>query len=416
MHLDMQTMSAVNVAVTAVLGGVLLFTWLREHDSPFVGQWGLALLIQAVGVLLAASATGTTSELLTLGTVAIISGDALKWKASREFARRKAPLFWLLAGPLAFLFVVELGYLHSFDGQLNVICAILAAYNFAAALELASLRDEQITSRALAMVLLVGVGLSYLSWLPLNLLMPIREAEWVMVSFWFPATIFLTVLLRTALAFTVLSMAKERRERERRIEALTDALTGLANRRALFEAADNLNHHRNLNGQAISVLIFDLDHFKETNDRFGHALGDRVLKLFAAAARKHLDGASIIARLGGEEFAAIFPCDDPLEAAGAAEAVRHAFANAAAFADGLPVGATVSVGVAWEPFITGDLNALFRRADAALYVAKQAGRNRVELLGPDDSNPLAEVEAALRYACRASLFDIAEPSPAKLRA
>jgi len=415
MHLDMHTMSAVNVAVTAVLGGVLLFTWLREHGSPFVGLWGLALLIQAAGVVLAA-APANGGELLIIGTAAIIFGDALKWKACREFTHRDAGSFWLLLGPVGFLLAAQAGYLQSFDQQLNAVCTILAAYNFAAASELARLKGEQLTSRVPAIVLLVVVGLSYLSWLPLNIAMPIREAQWVMVSFWFPATILLTVLLRTALAFTVLSMAKERRELEQRVEALTDALTGLANRRALFEATDALSQNRDLRREAISVLIFDLDHFKETNDRFGHALGDRVLKLFATAAQKHLNGTSIVARLGGEEFAAILPRADPLEAAGAAEAVRRAFAAAAAFVDGLAVGATVSVGVAWEPFVAGDLNALFRRADAALYVAKRSGRNRVELLGPDDANPLAEVEAALRYARRASLLDLAEPAPAKLRA
>jgi diguanylate cyclase (GGDEF)-like protein len=130
----------------------------------------------------------------------------------------------------------------------------------------------------------------------------------------------------------------------------------------------------------------------------------------------HLNGTSIVARLGGEEFAALMPGAGPIEAAGAAETIRHAFANSAAFVDGLPVGATVSVGVAWEYSVTGDVNALFRRADAALYVAKRSGRNRVELLGPDDQGRLAEMEAALRSARRASLLDIAEPSPAKLRA
>ena len=110
----------------------------------------------------------------------------------------------------------------------------------------------------------------------------------------------------------------------------------------------------------------------------------------------------MVARLGGEEFAAILPGADPLEAVGAGDAVRRAFANSAAFVDGLPVGATVSVGAASDVGVAGDLNALFRRADAALYVAKRAGRNRVELLGPDDIKPMAEVEAAVRSA-RASL-------------
>jgi diguanylate cyclase (GGDEF)-like protein len=207
--------------------------------------------------------------------------------------------------------------------------------------------------------------------------MPIGKAQWAVLSVWFPAIILLTLLLRVALAFIVLSMAKERRELEQRVEALTDVLTGLPNRRALFEVADAIGQNRQLKADAIAVLIFDFDHFKQTNDRFGHALGDRVLKLFAITAQAHLNGPSIVARFGGEEFAAILPGADPLEAACAGEAVRHPFANSATFVDGLPVGATVSVGAASDVGVAGDLNALFRRADAALYVAKRAGRNRV---------------------------------------
>src|SRR3990170_4628619 len=137
--------------------------------------------------------------------------------------------------------------------------------------------------------------------------------------------------------------------------------------------------------------------------RFGLALGDRVLKLFAITAQAHLNGPSIVARLGGEEFAAILPGADPLEAACAGEAVRS-------------VGATVSVGAASDVGVAGDLNALFRRADAALYVAKRAGRNRVELLGPDDASPLAEVEAVVRTARRKLSADLADPFTVKLRA
>jgi diguanylate cyclase (GGDEF)-like protein len=123
-------------------------------------------------------------------------------------------------------------------------------------------------------------------------------------------------------------------------------------------------------------LIFDLDHFKRTNDRFGHELGDRVLKLFADTVRTNFEESSIVARLGGEEFAAILPGVDRLGAVEIGEAVRHAFANSGAFVDGLPVGATVSVGVAWDAGGGGDLNALFRRADAALYAAKRRAQPR----------------------------------------
>ena len=96
--------------------------------------------------------------------------------------------------------------------------------------------------------------------------------------------------------------------------------------------------------------------------------------------------------------------------------MRHAFANSAALVDGLPVGATVSVGSASDVGVAGDLNALFRRADAALYVAKRAGRNRIELLGSDDASPLAEVEGVVRTAKRKLFADHADPFTGKLSA
>lgn len=417
MHLDMQTMSAVNIAVTAILGGVLLFTWARERDSAFVGWWGLALLVMSAGVLMTATPATPRLNVLTLGMATIILSDAIKWKAAKEFAHGRAGLVWILLGPVGFLLAVHLGYLDSFDRRLGGLCTILAMYNFAAAFALTQAGAEQLPSRWPAVTLLIVIGLGYLSWLPLDLAMPITEAQWTFASVWFPMVILLTLLLRIALSFIVLSMAKERQELEQRVDALTDALTGLPNRRALFEVADAIGQNRQIRGDAISVLIFDLDHFKETNDRFGHALGDRVLKLFASTATKHLNGTSVVARLGGEEFVAILPGTDPLEAVGAAEAIRYAFANSAAFVDGLPVGATVSVGAAYALGITGDLNALFRRADAALYMAKRAGRNRVEILGAEHGEvALPDFATAMRMFKRGQAAAVADDPVFKLRA
>lgn len=417
MLLDIGTMSAVNVTVTAILGGVLLFTWARERESAFVGWWGLALLIMSAGVIMTALPAKPSADFLKLGMATTALSDALKWKAAREFSLGRARLLWILLGPVGFIVALQSGYLESFDQQLGALCTILAVYNFAAALALARVQDEQLPSRWPAVVLLVIIGLGYLSWLPLNLAMPLGNAQWVALSMWFPGIILLTLLLRIALAFIVLSMAKERQELQQRVDALTDALTGLPNRRALFEVADALGQNRQIKGDAISVLIFDLDRFKDTNDRFGHALGDRVLKLFATTASAHLNGTSLVARLGGEEFAAILPGADPLEAVGAGEAVRHAFAKSAAVVDGLPVGSTVSVGAASDIGIAGDLNALFRRADAALYVAKRAGRNRVELLGSDNGETaFPDFETAVRSAKRKRSAEGKGAFPAKLRA
>jgi diguanylate cyclase (GGDEF)-like protein len=416
MHLDMLTMSAVDITVTAIIGAVLVLNGAPERGTSFVSWWGLAMLLQSLGVVIAAvSSFRNAGDAATIGTATMILADALKWKASREFAHRRVGAFWIVIAPIGFLLATHSGYVESLDGRLILLVTVMAIFNLAAAIELANANGERLASRWPAVILLVVTSVSFVSWLPLSMLVPIHEAKAIFTSDWFPEIVLVSVLLRIALAFIVLSMAKERQELEQRVDALTDSLTGLPNRRALFEAADALGQNRDFKGDAVSVLLFDLDHFKETNDRFGHAFGDRVLKLFATTASGKLNGGSIVARLGGEEFAAILPGADPLEAAGAAEAVRRAFAKSAAFVDGLPVGATVSVGAASVAEIDGDLNALFRRADAALYMAKRAGRNRVELLGLEEGSPLAEVEV-VRSSIRKPFAPLTGPRPFKLRA
>lgn len=398
MHLDMLTMSAVNITVTAILGAVLVFTWARERGSPFVGWWGLAQLVMAAGIVIAAVGSLMNDvNLVTLGTASMIFSAALKWKAARQFENRQLHTLLLLAGPAAFLLAAHSGGLTSFDDRLIFVCTFIAAYDVATAFELARGYKERLKSRWPAVILQLASAVGYLSWLPLIVTTPIREAVLVFASTWFPAVILLTLLLRVALSFLVLAMAKERQELKQRVGALTDPLTGLPNRRALFEAADLLSHNPGLvKGQPVSVLIFDLDRFKETNDSFGHAVGDRVLKIFAATLTQQLHKDCIVARVGGEEFAAILPRADPVTATHAAEAVRSAFASSAATVDGLAVEGTVSVGAASNVDVDCDLSSLFRRADAALYAAKNAGRNRVELIGPEDMGGLETVRASMR--------------------
>jgi diguanylate cyclase (GGDEF)-like protein len=121
-----------------------------------------------------------------------------------------------------------------------------------------------------------------------------------------------------------------------------------------------------------------------------------VLKMFARTAHKYLNGSSIVGRLGGEEFAAILPDADMATAVEKAEAVRRAFARSAAFVNGMAVGGTVSVGVTSDVEVDTDLSGLFRRADAARYVAKRAGRNQVAFLETDDERVLPGSGAAIR--------------------
>jgi diguanylate cyclase (GGDEF)-like protein len=392
MQLDMVTMAIVNVSATAVLAGVLLFTWSRDAHDPeaaprFVGSWGLAMALQCVALaIVTVAARLNNGDVVSIGVSLIILSHAVRWHACRVYADRTPLPLWVLIGPIGFFFFAHSGFAETFGVRFIAACTIVALYNGAAAL---ALRDAgEALPRRPAMAMLTATAVGYLVWIPFYFSAPMQDVAAIFTSAWFPAVVLGTLLLRVALAFTVLSMAKEREELEQRHDALTDSLTGLPNRRALFEAADAVGQRRILGGTPVSVLIFDLDHFKDTNDSYGHNLGDEVLTIFGKTVLKHIKVRSIVGRLGGEEFAAILPGADAAAAVEAAEAVRRAFARAAAFVNGLAVGGTVSVGVASDVEVDTDLSGLFRRADAALYVAKRGGRNQVALLESDDDQVL----------------------------
>ncbi len=394
MQLDMITMSAVDFTVTTVLGLVLVFTWLRERGVRLVGWWGLLMLLEAGGVVVTACAAFFDDrEFLTFGLALMVLSNSLKWTASREFANRPTPVAWALLGPAAFLLVAYSGYVDSLLDRFLVFCVLTALCNFGAAFELSRDDGKPLISHWPAVVLLAVTGVACMTWVPLALARPFHESSEAFISNWFSALTLVMVTARVALAFVVLAMAKQRQEMQQRVDALTDTLTGLPNRRALYDSIDALEQDKTFQGSEISVLFFDLDHFKDVNDTFGHETGDCVLKLFAATAAEYLKGRGTIARMGGEEFAAVLPGVEAAEATETAEAIRQSFAMSAAEVDGHNTGTTVSVGIASRactPCDSSDLGALFRRADAALYVAKRSGRNRVEFAEPKGA-PLPDV-------------------------
>jgi diguanylate cyclase (GGDEF)-like protein len=201
---------------------------------------------------------------------------------------------------------------------------------------------------------------------------------------WFAIFALETLLYAIATAFIILTMAKERSERIHRTAATIDPLTEIFNRRALLETGRRILGRIAWDKQPVSVLMFDLDHFKKINDRFGHAVGDRALQTFARTAAVRLRATDILGRLGGEEFAAILPGTSLLSAAVAAERVRVAFQADAAEIDGLPIGGTVSIGVAATESPDSDIDTLLAQADIALYAAKASGRNRYVLSGSEE--------------------------------
>ena len=148
------------------------------------------------------------------------------------------------------------------------------------------------------------------------------------------------------------------------------------NRRGFSEATARVIEREANAGRPVTALIFDIDHFKSINDRFGHPAGDEILKLFSTVIINTLRITDLSGRIGGEEFAALLPCSLE-EGVLAAERVREAFAASGIAVDDGPVDTTVSIGVAGGPAGT-ELEVLLAAADTALYQAKRSGRNRVE--------------------------------------
>ncbi|HLI42991.1 MAG TPA: diguanylate cyclase [Acidimicrobiales bacterium] len=164
-----------------------------------------------------------------------------------------------------------------------------------------------------------------------------------------------------------------------RVEALTDPLTGLANRRALEDVIEaSVNRYQRF-GEPATLLFIDIDHFKDVNDSFGHAVGDGVLQRVGAALRERLRRGDLIARYGGEEFVALLP-DSTIESGSAlAESLRKRI-EALDLHDvcgDLPI--RVSIGVAGIGPGLLDAASLLAAADAAMYRAKREGRNRVSV-------------------------------------
>ncbi len=173
---------------------------------------------------------------------------------------------------------------------------------------------------------------------------------------------------------------RKRLEAELLALATTDTLTNLPNRRTFMDAIrSELARLQRIDGQVAAVLMFDLDHFKRVNDSFGHAAGDVALQHFSALLRNHLRRIDIAGRIGGEEFAVILPGADCQAAHSFAERLRLQLAAEPALYQGQEIPLTVSIGI--SPLRSSDNgpDAVLSRADKMLYLAKENGRNRVEV-------------------------------------
>jgi diguanylate cyclase (GGDEF)-like protein len=252
---------------------------------------------------------------------------------------------------------------------------IVSAYTFATAREIWTDRRKRGRWRWAAICMPILHGLVFLPPIPLAVMNAGEGA--LLTNGWIAVFTLETLLYVVGTAFIALMMVKERAESQYKMAAATDPLTGLLNRRGFMERADVLiGRSARKRGGRVSLLMFDLDHFKSINDRFGHAAGDAALRVFAETAQNTLREGDVVGRLGGEEFAALVS-GSAAEAAVAAERVRAAFEAAGVMVAGRAMAATVSIGISDARAKACNISHMLAHADTALYAAKEAGRNRV---------------------------------------
>jgi diguanylate cyclase (GGDEF)-like protein len=239
-------------------------------------------------------------------------------------------------------------------------------------------------SRWPSVIVLLAYGAVLLARVPAALLSSSFQDDSLMRGLSFALVDFGALLFTVVMAFLQLNMTKERTELKHKINSLIDPLSGVANRRAFLDGAADLLARQEADREPLAVLLFDLDHFKQINDRLGHAVGDEVLQSFAGTATDTLGADVLFARIGGEEFASCLPVGDLDEAYAIADRVRRNFAAAAARFGDDRLAPSVSVGVTLGCDPRSTIVELLSIVDRALYRAKEHGRNRVETEIPAD--------------------------------
>jgi diguanylate cyclase (GGDEF)-like protein len=344
--------------------------WLTDRRETYLFSYALGLAFIVSGLSTLAIRDGIPGQLIRYS--ALLTGLAIIYHGTYQFRRGTAPLAHLL--PLIATSIattcapVVLGYLGLGLISLNLWCT---AFTFMAASQYWSAREEAPFPLTISSGLFVLTSLSFLTcaWVLVaegNAVLAVQPDNW--------AEEFNSIMIivgLTGIGAISLTLNHSRATRRHRIEAQTDDLTGLLNRRALFEKFQSAPLPNNT-----AVMMFDIDHFKQINDEYGHAAGDAVIQHFGATLRASMRGLDTTARLGGEEFCAVLP-DMSLDLARAiGDRVRAELeARPIIFSD-KTIPATVSVGVACSGEAE-DFSTTLSRADSGLYKAKRGGRNRV---------------------------------------
>lgn len=375
MQLNLATLVMLDIYVLLLVSVLMLHAWTRGRDRT-LGYLAAALVVGSLGALV-----GTLRGLgfdwvpVVFSNLLVLFSAALAWTALRVFVGHPPSRWGMAAGGLLWLGLCLLPAFHqSLSVRITIGSLLMALYAVLGAWELWRSRLQlEVDYRPTLALMLLHAGF-YVVRAFLDRDLPF-DPEGQSTPF-FSLVVLETLLYAIGLAFVTLSMVKERAELLYKSAALRDPLTGIGNRRAFVGAAGRLLADCARLRRPAVLLLCDLDHFKRVNDSFGHAAGDQALADFGQILMDRSRQHDLCARIGGEEFVCLLADADAAAALSLAERIRHEFAELPFVAEGQ---LSVSIGIAEALQANYQLDRLLSLADEALYSAKAAGRNRVEL-------------------------------------
>lgn len=353
-----------------------------------LGKWATAMFLETLTWALIA-ARGTIPDFFSVvaSNGLLAAAQALMLAAVYEFQRRRAPR-WQYVLPVALTVLMAALLLDDIRGRF-IWGSII--YGFQMILIGRALISDKETRAGLSWRLLFGgivllllvlalraitalSGFTGLTQLQNNA--PIHPFQ--IISY----IALMAIALLGSIGFVL--MVKERTDREIMHLAMTDSLTQIPNRRALMDYAEHIMARRN--GLPLALLMIDVDHFKHINDTYGHQTGDEVLCKISALLEGRLRGHDLLGRYGGEEFCVIAPETDVNGALALAESLRRIIASKTFVTQSGELSVSVSIGISRCPLATTrNVSEVLAEADAALYDAKQTGRNKVVYFGIENA-------------------------------
>jgi diguanylate cyclase (GGDEF)-like protein len=350
-------------------------TWLGRRETSFMLSWVIGLGVCVGGIIsYSVFIAAPSSAVGALAMVLMQWGSCILYGAAEQFRMNRFPLKRVVIVSTLASLAITIAFIVNYWGigfsllNLGVAVAFLAtAHQYWLA------RDE---SRGIITGIALLYGIVAASFMACTMAI-IHHGTWVMTvppsGLAEDINVASCIAGMTGIGGLSLTAHQARLTALHRLEAMTDALTGLYNRRALFETYKQRRFRENM-----AILVFDIDRFKSINDQYGHAAGDQVIQAVARELKAAV-GVNSVARLGGEEFAAVVENATPGLAEWIGERIRRQLQDCNIVMDAHNLRVTTSIGICYGTAAGMSFEEILKHADDALYDAKRMGRNRIEV-------------------------------------